>query len=420
MRTRVEPAAPTRAGGYAALREYAAIGDGRTVALVARDGAIDWLCTPDLDSPSVFGALLDAERGGRFELRPDEPYRVERRYRPRTNVLETTFHTRGGVVRVVDVMTLGGPGLTPFRELARRVEGLAGHVRLTWCVEPRFGYAEATTRIDRRLGIPVATSGASALAVQCWGAGESTIDRGAIGGDIEARAGDSALIALSLSEQEPLVFSSRDQVETRIDVTARTWADWSAAHRYGGPWGEAVVRSALALKLLVHAPSGAVAAAATTSLPEDLGGERNWDYRFCWVPDSAFPLRVFLQLACGPEARAYFWWLMQASQLTHPRLRVLYRLDGGARAPERTLPLDGYRGSRPVRIGNAAAGQVQLDTYGELLQTAWLYATSGHRIDGDIARRLAGVADLVCRIWREPDAGIWEVRSAERHFTQSK
>src|SRR3954447_16469080 len=189
MRTLVEPAAPARVGGYAALREYAAIGDGRAVALVAGDGAIDWLCTPDLDSPSVFGALLDAERGGRFELCPSEPYRVERRYRPGTNVLETTFHTRGGVVRVVDVMTLGGPGLTPFRELARRVEGLAGHVRLTWRVEPRFGYAEAKTRIDRRLGIPVATSGASALAVQCWGAGEPTTDHGAIAGDIDLRAG---------------------------------------------------------------------------------------------------------------------------------------------------------------------------------------------------------------------------------------
>src|SRR3954464_1068068 len=145
MRTRVEPAAPTRADGYAALRDYAAIGDGRAVAMVARDGAIDWLCTPDLDSPSVFGALLDAERGGSFELRPSSPYRVERRYRPGTNVLETTFHTGGGVARIVDVMTLAAPALAPFRELARRVEGLAGEVSFTWRVEPRFGYAQART-----------------------------------------------------------------------------------------------------------------------------------------------------------------------------------------------------------------------------------------------------------------------------------
>ena len=407
-------------GGYAPIRDYAAIGDGRTVALVARDGAIDWLCLPDLDSPSVFAALLDAERGGSFELRPSVPFQVERRYRPGTNVLETTFHTEGGVVRVVDVMTLAGTGLTPFRELARRVEGLAGHVSLGWRIEPRFGYAEAATRFERRLGMPVATSGASALAVQCWNAHESATDGGAIAGRVDIRAGESALIALSMAHQEPLVFSSREGVEGRIDATARAWAGWSETRAYDGPWRDAVIRSALALKLLVHAPSGAVAAAATTSLPEVVGGERNWDYRFCWVRDSAFTMGAFLGLRCAADARAYFWWLMQASQLTHPRLRVLYALNGGAHTPERVLRLHGYRASRPVRIGNAAAAQLQLDTYGELLQTAWLYAGGGHRFDDDIARRLAGMADLVCRMWRRPDAGIWEVRSRPEHFTQSK
>jgi GH15 family glucan-1,4-alpha-glucosidase len=221
---------------------------------------------------------------------------------------------------------------------------------------------------------------------------------------------------LSSANREPLVFSSREQVETRIDATARAWGDWSAGGGYCGPWRDAVIRSALALKLLVHAPSGAAAAAATCSLPEEVGGERNWDYRFSWVRDSAFTMGAFLGLGCAADARAYFWWLMQASQLTHPRLRVLYRLDGGAHAPERELLLHGYRASRPVRIGNAAAAQLQLDTYGELLQTAWLYAAGGHRIDGDIARRLAETADLVCRIWRQPDAGIWEVRSPPEHL----
>ncbi len=409
-----------RTEGYAPIREYAAIGDGRTVALVARDGAIDWLCLPDLDSPSVFGALLDAERGGSFELRPSVPFEAQRRYRPGTNVLETTFHTEGGTVRVVDVMTTGGTGLAPLRELARRVEGLAGHVSLNWRIEPRFHYGEAATCVERRLGIPVATSGAGALAVQCWNAHESVADGEAIAGSMDIRAGESALIALSMAHQEPLVFSSREQVESRIDATARAWAGWSGARAYEGPWGDAVIRSALALKLLVHAPSGAVAAAATTSLPEDVGGERNWDYRFCWVRDSAFTMGAFLGLGCAEDARAYFWWLMHASQLTHPRVRVLYSLNGGAHTPERTLRLRGYRASSPVRIGNAAAAQLQLDTYGELLQTAWLYAAGGYRLDNDIARRLAGMADLVCRMWRLPDAGIWEVRSRPEHFTQSK
>ena len=167
-------------------------------------------------------------------------------------------------------------------------------------------------------------------------------------------------------------------------------------------------------------PSGAIAAAATTSLPEVVGGERNWDYRFCWVRDAAFMLGALLRLGRVDEADAFFWWLMQASQLTHPHLKVLYRLDGGAQARERTLPLAGYRGSAPVRIGNGAAGQLQLDVYGDLFQAAWLYAEAGRPIDPDIGRRLAEIADLVCRIWPERDAGLWEVRSEPQHFTQSK
>jgi GH15 family glucan-1,4-alpha-glucosidase len=409
-----------RVGGYAPISSYAAIGDGRTVALVADDGSIDWLPLPELDCPSVLSAVLDAERGGRFALAPALPYAFERRYLPGTNVLETTFSTDRGRVRVGDAMTLPSGGLGPLREISRRVEGLEGRVPMSWSVEPRFGYAGASTRLGWRAGTPVATAGGDALAVCSFAAGAPELGDGVIRGRFDARGGTRALVALCATHHEPLVIPTQDEVESRLELTATTWRRWSDDLTYKGRWRDPVIRSALALKLLVHAPSGALAAAATTSLPEEIGGERNWDYRFSWVRDSAFMLGALLGLSCAPEARAYFWWLMHASQLSHPHLRVLYRLNGRARAPERTLQLDGYRGSRPVRTGNAAASQRQLDTYGELLQTAWLHATTGHPIEADIARRLAEVADLVCEIWRQPDAGIWEVRGEHRHFTQSK
>jgi GH15 family glucan-1,4-alpha-glucosidase len=228
------------------------------------------------------------------------------------------------------------------------------------------------------------------------------------------------VIALCGSHQEPLVFPPRQDVEARLTATTAYWRGWAATRAYDGPWRDDVIRSALALKLLFHAPSGAIAAAATTSLPEDLGGERNWDYRFCWIRDSAFTLQALLQLGCPREAEAFFWWLLHASQLSHPRLQVLYRLDGSESATERTLELDGYRGSRPVRVGNAAAAQTQLDIYGALLQTALVYTQAGGRLDRETGRRLAGIADLVCQTWRQPDSGIWEVRSEPAHFTQSK
>jgi GH15 family glucan-1,4-alpha-glucosidase len=219
---------------------------------------------------------------------------------------------------------------------------------------------------------------------------------------------------------EPLVFPSRGDVERRIEATAAFWRDWSARLTYRGRWRDAVVRSALALKLLVFAPSGAIAAAPTTSLPEAIGGERNWDYRFSWIRDSAFTLESLLQLGCHTEARAFFWWFMHATRRTLPRLHALYRLDGASDMPERTLPLAGYRDSRPVRIGNGAADQLQLDTYGELVDAAYQYAHRGHALGRDTARDIARVADFVCSKWREPDSGIWEVRAAPRHYTQSK
>jgi GH15 family glucan-1,4-alpha-glucosidase len=228
------------------------------------------------------------------------------------------------------------------------------------------------------------------------------------------------VIALCASHQEPLVFPTEREMDARFAATISSWGSWSSSLVYQGPWREAVERSALILKLLIYAPSGAVAAAATTSLPERIGGERNWDYRFCWIRDAAFTMAALLRLGRSPEAKAYFWWLIHATQLTHPRVRPLYRLDGGTRTLETTLSMPGYRDSRPVRIGNAAAEQLQLDSYGELLATVWLYVRAGGHLDPEIGGRVAGIADLVGRLWQQPDAGIWEVRSAPAHFTQSK
>ena len=239
-------------------------------------------------------------------------------------------------------------------------------------------------------------------------------------GRFRAEAGSRALIALGAADGEALVFPPREEVEARLDATISFWRRWAAARTYDGPWRREVLRSALALKLLIYAPSGAIAAAATASLPETIGGERNWDYRFSWVRDASFTLDALMRLGCPGEAEAFFWWLLHASQLTHPELRVLYRLDGGAETRERTLPFAGYRSSSPVRVGNAAVAQRQLDIYGHVLDTAWAYAREGGRLDGEAARRLAATADLVASIWRERDSGIWEVRSAPAHFTESK
>jgi GH15 family glucan-1,4-alpha-glucosidase len=419
--SRVQGTTPDRdTDGFAPIRDYAAIGDGRTVALVARDGSIDWLCLPDLDSPSVFGSLLHPNRGGQFRLAPEEPYSVERRYVPQTNVLETTFRTTAGTAKVTDAMLLPTSGLAPARELSRRVEGISGSVPMRWSVEPRFDYARAPTRIARRGEFPVASAGGDALAVCSWGAGDPQNGDAAISAGFRAEAGHEALIDLSAAHGDALVFPAREEVERRLDDTLEFWRSWVRRRDYSGPWRDAVLRSALALKLLIFAPSGAIAAAATTSLPETVGGERNWDYRFSWVRDASATLDALFRLGCPAEGGAFFWWLLHASQLTHPRLNVLYRLNGRVRVKEQMLPLEGYHRSRPVRIGNLAADQLQLDVYGHLLQTAWLYCRAGGELSGDTGKGMAETADLVCRIWSSPDSGIWEVRSEPRHFTESK
>jgi GH15 family glucan-1,4-alpha-glucosidase len=405
-----------RVDGYAPLREYALIGDGRTSALVARDGSIDWLCLPNVDSPSVFGAILDADRGGAFALAPDEPFAAERRYLEGSNVLGTTFRTAGGAVRVTDAMTLTHwQDLAPLRELVRRVEGLAGSVRLRYRVEPRFDYARGTAHFGTRHGRPFASCGPDAVALSAWG-----VD-GGWEGTVDAREGSWAQLVLTAAHREPAVLPGLDDVERRWQRTLDFWPRWSGRAEYDGPWHDAVVRSVLALKLCVHAPSGAVVAAPTTALPEELGGARNWDYRFTWVRDASWTLDALGKLGYHDEAHAFFWWLMHASRRTQPRLQVLYTVHGSSRAPELELAhLAGYRGSRPVRVGNGAAEQTQLDVYGDLLEGIALYVRKGGRLDRDTAKEVAAMADYVISVWRQPDCGIWEVRSTPTHFVQSK
>jgi GH15 family glucan-1,4-alpha-glucosidase len=356
-----------------------------------------------------------------LQLEPTVPFHSSRRYLPGTNVLETTFSTDRGVVRVVDAMTLPDEHLGPMRELARSIEGISGEVPMRWRFTPRFNYAAAMPRCEWRADVPVATWGSEAVAVRSWDAGTPAWHGAAAEADFTAGERTRALLAVGTTYGEPLVLPGRSAVEGRLRRTIQFWEAWSAARGYDGPWRDAVVRSALLLKLLIFAPSGASTAAPTTSVPEEIGGVRNWDYRFCWIRDSNFLIDALLALGCRDEAKALFWWFMQATALTEPRLQVLYRLDGGLQAAEREVPsLEGHRGSRPVRVGNGARDQRQLDIYGDLMETAWLFGRGGHTIDRDTGHVLGRIADLVCDIWREPDSGIWEVRSAPLHFTHSK
>jgi GH15 family glucan-1,4-alpha-glucosidase len=408
--------------GHAPIREYALIGDGRTTALVAGDGSVDWLCLPNVDSPAVFARILDAGRGGSFRLEPSIAYESERRYRPGTNVLETTFTTAGGAVRITDAMTLSDDGhLSPIRELCRKVECLSGTVPLSWAFEPRFDYGRARTRINTRAGRWFAECGTEALALGLWDAGEVTATEETVSGELALAQGQTALLALAAAHQQPAVLPGREEVERRLRRTDDFWTGWAGRCEYQGPWREAVIRSALVLKLLVFAQSGAIVAAPTASLPEWIGGGRNWDYRFTWLRDASWTLDALIRLGIDDEAHAFFWWLMHASRLTQPRLQVLYRVDGDMHAKEYEVPeLVGYRGSAPVRIGNGAADQVQLDVYGSVLDAIWLYAQHAGHVDGDTGKEVAKIADYVAEHWRDRDCGIWEVRSEVTHFIQSK
>lgn len=411
---------PTRVDGYLPIQDYAAIGDRNTVALVGLDGSVDWLCLPSFDGPFVFGALVDADRGGRFTLAPVAPYEVGRRYLPSTNVLETVFQTADGSVRLTDALVLQRDE-RPVRELVRRVEAVNGEVPMAWHISPRFEHTHRPTRIDRRAEGIVAARDGDAIVLQTWEAAQPQISDDAICARFTLPAGERALLvvsAVSIADGS-LPFATRAELEDRLDETVRRWRDWSTTSSYDGPWRDAVARSGLVLKMLVHAPTGAIVAAPTTGLPERLGGSRNWDYRFSWLRDSSFAVDALMRLGDDEEAGRYLSWVMAASAEHHPRLHPFYRLDGSTSIGQESLDLAGYRGSRPVLRGNGAVDQRQLGNYGDLFQAATLYADRGHTFDDSTSARLAGIADYVCEAWVERDSGIWEL-GTRRHYTASK
>jgi GH15 family glucan-1,4-alpha-glucosidase len=409
-----------RRDGFAPIGSYAAIGDGRTVALVAADGSVDFMSLPSLHAPTTFAAILDPERGGRFTLAPAGKYEAARRYVGRTNVLETTYRTGDGAARVTEALTLQDGGLLPWVEHARRIEGLEGSLRLEWRVEPRFDWGRESPRISRRGDLVVAAGAGLQLAVMSWDAGKVEAEDDALAGSFEIAAGERAMLALVAAHEQPLHVPSRDHVEARLDATCRVWERWLGFWSYDGPWEEEVARSALALKLLVYAPNGSIAAAPTTSLPEVVGGDKNYDYRYSWVRDSAFTLDALMRLGIPEQVQESFGCLLRAVRQTAPDLRPFYDLDGTV--PTRREPLDhlrGYRDSRPVRYGNAASTQLQLGSWGDLLETAALYVSEGNVLDDDTAEMLTDCIDRVAMLWVDEDSGMWELDEL-RHYTTSK
>ena len=413
---------------YAPIEDYAIIGDCASAALVGKNGSIDWLCWPRFDSPSIFAKILDADDGGHFQIRPTGDFEVDRQYLSDTNVLETTFTTEEGVLRLTDLMPVAGRAayrreLWPEHEILRKVECVEGTVEVTVVCDPRLEYAMIDPPLEDRGAHGFFYNHERAvLIVRSEFPLTLSQERGALHGQQTLHAGERHVLSLAFDEGEPAVLPLLgDHAERKIERSIGYWRDWAARCQYDGPYRDAVVRSALTLKLMTFAPSGAIIAAPTTSLPEAIGGERNWDYRYCWLRDAALTLRALYELGYEEEGRAFFSWLLHATRLTAPRLSVLYDVHGNANLTERTLPhLEGYRQSPPVRVGNGAHDQLQLDTYGELVSAAYEFVRRERTLDGWHARLLRKLGDEVCRRWREPDEGIWEVRSGRHHNTFSK
>lgn len=408
-----------REGGYGDLSSYAAIGNGRTVALIALDGAIDWMPIPDLDSVPAFARLLDACEGGRMELKPTEPFTVDRRYVDGTNVLETTFTTDAGTARVTDALVNGFAGRLPWVELARRVEGIDGEVRFQWCVAPGTRFSTASPWVDTTVHGEVIRVGGLMMVVRGIAHVPESGAKREIAGTFTTTSKSRHLITVAATEDEPLHLPVPKLTDEGLDRTIETWQSWSRDFNYRGPWAAAVQRSALALKLLMYEPTGAIAAAATTSLPESLGGGKNWDYRFAWVRDIAYMVRSLVRFGLREETHAAVAWLLDAIRENGPGLSILYTLDGGLPDDVRVRDAPGWRRIGPVASGNRAGDQLQLGVYGDLFNVMRVFVEAGNVLDERTGSMLAALANEVTGIWRQQDSGIWELPE-QRHFTSSK
>ena len=419
---------------YLPIAEHGLVGDLHTVALVGTTGTIDWYCCPAFDSPSVFGALLDKEKGGFYALRPDrDDWESKQLYFPDTNVLITRFFTPDGVGEVQDFMPLDVAPVELHRHrLIRRVVVVRGHMRFRIEIQPRFDYGRADHEVEmhphgvlfRSPDLTLALEGAIAKTM----GSERRLERvdGGVFATFELAAGDSQSFVLERVAQDHICrpYPERETAAS-FENTVAYWRRWVSQSRYKGRWREMVLRSALTLKLLTYAPTGALVAAPTTSLPEQIGGERNYDYRYTWIRDAAFSLYGLLRLGFTEEAQAFMAWLTDRTREwkvgESGPLQIMYGIDGRAELPEEELThWSGYRDSAPVRIGNLAAGQRQLDIYGELIDSVYLYNKYGSPIFSDTWDNIRRIVDWLCENWDQADEGIWETRGGRKDFTYSR
>ncbi len=411
------------------IGDYALIGDCHSAALVGIDGSIDWACFPRFDSPSVFCRVLDSERGGAFAVLPEKVTSTSRRYIADTNILETTFECEEGTLEVADCMPVTATrpdpvSMQPARSILRRLRCTRGTVDVRISIEPRFEYGRFVPHFRLTSEETAeAVGGGDAMHIAATRLLDEESER--IRARWHLREGETEWIDVAWGPSQRLRdrdnLPGREDVERLFDQTVEFWKRWSDRCVVDVADKDRVYRSALVLKALTYAPTGAVVAAPTTSLPEQIGGERNWDYRYTWIRDGTLTLISLHSLGIAEEAEAFKFWMERTSAGRPRDLQIMYSIEGNRFLPELVLDhLAGHRSSAPVRIGNGAAKQLQLDAYGQLVQSAYLFAKTGGRITPDNWNFLTGIADIVAERWREPDQGIWEIRDEPRHFVHSK